>query len=200
MPAIDPKPLLRNEMKARRAGMASELPQAGEQMAEAVSAFFDALNDWPPAGTMIAGYYPIQSEINPFPLMQTFADHGCELCLPCLAPGENGFRMIFRSFAIGDSLTLGPFDIRQPLDTMPEVDPDVVLVPLLAFNRDGIRLGYGGGYYDRALERLRAEKVIRAVGVAFSGQEVADLPVEVHDQHLDGIFTELGLAGADPQG
>ncbi len=194
----DPKPLLRTEMKRRRAGFASDLPIAGDLMAQHVSATFDAMNDWPQPETLIAGYYPIQSEINPFPLMQAFADHGCDLCLPCLAPSETGFRMIFRRFSIGDSLILGPFDIRQPLDASPEVDPDVVLVPLLAFSRAGIRLGYGGGYYDRALERLRAVRPTHAVGIAFSGQEVADLPFEVHDQRLDGIFTELGLAGAGP--
>ena len=198
MPAIDPKPLLRNEMKVRRAGLASADPVAGDRLAGTVTATFDATNDWPHAGTIISGYYPIQSEINPFPLMQAFEQRGAVMCLPCLAPGENGFRMIFRRFDIGDDLTIGPFDIRQPAESAEEVDPDIILVPLLAFNRAGVRLGYGGGYYDRALERLRATKAVYAVGVAFSGQEVADLPFEVHDQRLDGIFTELGLAGAEP--
>ncbi len=194
----DPKPLLRNEMKRRRAALATAQPLAGDRLADAVVAELNQRLDWPDPHTVVAGYYPIQSEINPFPLMQAFADHGHPLSLPCLVPGEAGFRMIFRRFAIGDDLVHGPFDIRQPADHAEEVDPDVVMVPLLAFNRAGIRLGYGGGYYDRALERLRAHKAIRAVGIAFSGQEVAQIPFEVHDQQLDGIFTELGLTGAEP--
>jgi 5-formyltetrahydrofolate cyclo-ligase len=194
----DPKPLLRNEMKRRRAALATAQPFAGDHLAQAVAADLNERRDWPDHHTIVAGYYPIQSEINPFPLMQAFANRGHALCLPCLVPGESGFRMIFRRFSIGEDLVHGPFDIRQPADHSEEVDPDVVMVPLLAFNRAGVRLGYGGGYYDRALERLRAQKVIRAVGIAFSGQEVAQIPFEVHDQPLDGIFTELGLTGAEP--
>lgn len=193
----DPKPLLRNEMKRRRAMMASANPLAGEQLAQSVSAAFDA-GEWPDVRAVISGYYPIQSEINPFPLLQAFQSRGHALCLPALVPSEEGFRMIFRRFSIGDSLILGPFDIRQPIDSAEEIDPDIVLLPMLAFDRQGRRLGYGGGYYDRALEALRSRKAINAVGIAFSGQELAEIPFEVHDQPIDVMFTELGLVGAEP--
>lgn len=193
----DPKPLLRSEMKRRRAAMASANPLAGEQLAQSVAAGFDA-GEWPDVRAVIAGYYPIQSEINPFPLMQAFQSRGHTLCLPALVPSEEGYRMIFRRFGIGDSLVLGPFDIRQPVDTAEEIDPDIVLLPMLAFDRNLRRLGYGGGYYDRALEALRARKAINAVGLAFSGQELAEIPFEVHDQPIDVMFTELGLVGAEP--
>jgi 5-formyltetrahydrofolate cyclo-ligase len=193
-----PKPLLRAEMKRRRAGFAADLPLAGNDMADALAAVLDAHDDWPPQGTTLAGYWPIQSEINPFPLMQLFADRGYPLCLPCLEGSEIGYRMVFRDFKIGDELISGPLDIRQPPESVPEALPDVVLVPLLAYDVYGHRLGYGGGYYDRALEALRGLKPIKALGVAFSGQQLAEIPFEVHDQVLDGIVTEMGLLGAEP--
>ncbi len=198
----DPKPLLRNEMKRRRAAMATAQPLAGDRLAQAVEVAIEALGKWPLAGAVIAGYWPIQSEINPFPLMQMFEDRGYRLALPCLVPADEGYRMIFRRFRIGDALVTGPFDIRQPGDETPAIDPDVVLMPLLAFDERGVRLGYGGGYYDRVLADLRARSLdgrpITAWGVAFSGQQLAEAPFEVHDQRLDDILTEQGVVEARP--
>ncbi|MDI7776306.1 5-formyltetrahydrofolate cyclo-ligase [Asticcacaulis sp. EMRT-3] len=190
------KLLLRHEMKRRRAALAQADGLAGDRMAETVSS---ALEAWPRRGSLIAGYYPIQSEINPFPLLQIFEDKGYRLCLPCLVAGAEGYEMRFRAFRLGDDLEQGPFDIHQPHAAAGEVTPDVVLVPLLAFTRDGHRLGYGGGYYDRALAALRAQGDVRVCGIAFSGQELADLPFEVHDQKLDDIWTEQGVIEARAQ-
>ncbi len=190
----DPKPLLRSEMKRRRAGLATAQPLAGDQLAQAVETGIEALGKWPDAGAIIAGYWPIQSEINPFPLMQMFEDRGYPLALPCLVPLEaGGFSMIFRRFRIGDTLIHGPFDIRQPLDEADIVDPDVLLMPLLAFDITGVRLGYGGGYYDRVLADLRARRPVKAWGMAFSGQQLAEAPFDVHDQKLDDVLTEQGV-------
>ncbi|MBW8880070.1 MAG: 5-formyltetrahydrofolate cyclo-ligase, partial [Asticcacaulis sp.] len=147
MTVSDGKPLLRNEMKRRRAALATARPLAGDQLAQA----FETAEKWPAKGAVIAGYWPIQSEINPFPLMQMFEDRGYRLALPCLVPSDNGYEMVFRRFRIGDDLIHGPFDIRQPVDSTETVDPDVLLMLLLAFDARGVRLGYGGGYYDRAL-------------------------------------------------
>lgn len=191
-----PKPLLRNEMKRRRAGLAASDLRAGDHMAAAVAEALTATERWPQTGAVIAGYYPIQSELNPFPLMQVFENRGYRLALPCLMAAGEGFVMRFRRFAIGDALELGPFDIHQPRAEAGEAEPDVILVPLLGFTRDGHRLGYGGGYYDRALERLRLQRDMRVCGIAFSGQELAELPAEVHDQRLDEIFTEGGVIEA----
>ncbi|MGN6422590.1 MAG: 5-formyltetrahydrofolate cyclo-ligase [Asticcacaulis sp.] len=191
-----PKPLLRNEMKRRRAALAAADLRVGDHMAAAVAETLTAMERWPRAGACVAGYYPIQSEINPFPLMQVFEDRGYKLALPCLMAEGDGFVMRFRRFAIGDALELGPFDIHQPRAETGEVAPDVILVPLLGFTRDGHRLGYGGGYYDRALESLRLQRDMRVCGIAFSGQELAELPYEVHDQRLDEIFTEGGVIEA----
>jgi len=194
-----PKSLLRIEMKSRRAGFAAGDRLAGDRMAAAVTEALDELTLWPQGGAVVAGYYPIQSEINPLPLMQAFEDRGFPLALPCLVPDEGGYVMHFRRFRLGDDLEVGPFGIHQPHRDAGEVTPDVVLAPLLGFTRDGHRLGYGGGYYDRALEALRVRGHARLCGVAFSGQELAELPYDVHDQRLDEIFTERGVIEARPK-
>lgn len=187
------KSLLRSEMKTRRAGLAAANPFAGDILAELSMERLRSHIAPPSKSTIIAGYWPIQSEISPFPLMQALEDEGYKLALPCLVPGSDGYQMIFRRFVIGDALISGPFDIRQPSDQAPEVTPGIILLPLLAFDEAGIRLGYGGGYYDRALCDLRASHDIKAYGVAFSGQQLAEIPFEVHDQPLDGIVTEKGV-------
>jgi 5-formyltetrahydrofolate cyclo-ligase len=189
----DQKPLLRNEMKRRRAALARGMPLAGDILAELTCEALDERGEWPARDALIAGYWPIQSEINPFPLMQIFEERGYGLALPCLVPEGEGFRMIFRRFRLGDELVSGPFDIQQPADDADEILPDVVFLPLLAFDELGWRLGYGGGYYDRVLARLRAQKTVRGYGIAFSGQQLAEIPFEVHDQPLDGIFTDQGI-------
>lgn len=193
MREADQKPLLRSEMKRRRAVLAQNNPLAGDRLAERTAESLDARLAWPAPDALIAGYWPIQSEINPFPLMQVFEARGYGLALPCLVPDGHTFRMIFRRFSLGDALVSGPFDIQQPSDAADEILPDVMFLPLLAFDEQGWRLGYGGGYYDRVLARLRATRTVRAYGIAFSGQQLAEIPFEVHDQPLDGIFTDLGV-------
>jgi 5-formyltetrahydrofolate cyclo-ligase len=108
--------------------------------------------------------------------------------------------MRFRRFRLGDPLILGPFGIREPSQIAPQVEPDVLLLPMLGFDAVGIRLGYGGGYFDRALQALRAKTSVTAYGIAFSAQQLAEVPREGHDERLDGIFTETGLIGAGPAG
>lgn len=192
------KDLLRAEMKARRAQLATAQPLAGDDLADAAVAALDDAQAWPHHEAVVAGYWPIQSEINPFPLMQMFEERGYDLALPVLHPTGEGYRMGFRRFRLGEPLVPGPFGIREPGDIAPEVEPDVVLMPMLAFAEDGVRLGYGGGYYDRAMAELRATKAVTLYGIAFSAQQLAELPCEGHDQRLDGIFTETGLIGAGP--
>ncbi|HTM81071.1 5-formyltetrahydrofolate cyclo-ligase [Asticcacaulis sp.] len=193
MLTADQKPLLRNEMKRRRAAFAQGSPLAGDMLAEIALDHLDARRQWPAKDVVIGGYWPIQSEINPFPLMQVFKERGYALALPCLVAEGEEFHMIFRRFSLGDDLVSGPFDIHQPADDADEIAPDLVLLPLLAFDEQGWRLGYGGGYYDRVLVRLRAQKDMKAYGVAFSGQQLAEVPFEVHDQPLDGIFTDQSV-------
>ena len=189
------KPLLRAEMKKRRTALAVANPIAGEAVAKHAVAALD-VSGWPAKPLTVAGYWPIQSEISPFPLMEAFADRGYALALPCLVREDDTFRMIFRRFRIGDRLISGPFDILQPDEGLQEVEPDIVLMPLLAFTESGQRLGYGGGYYDRAVAALRGRKAIQAIGIAFSAQQLAEIPFEVHDQNLDGMYTDQGVIEA----
>jgi len=198
MTATDQKPLLRNEMKRRRAALATAHPFAGDHLAEAAVTALDETAAWPHKDSLIAGYWPIQSEINPFPLLQAFEDRGYRLALPCLVKSGEGYEMIFRRFRIGDDLAHGPFDIRQPVDSADPAEPDVVLLPLLAFDKRGVRLGYGGGYYDRTLSALRAHRPVAAWGIAFSAQQLAEIPFEAHDVRLDIVITETGLSGVAP--
>ncbi|HUF44987.1 MAG TPA: 5-formyltetrahydrofolate cyclo-ligase, partial [Aestuariivirgaceae bacterium] len=103
-----------------------------------------------------------------------------------------GQPLVFRAWAPGNPTVAGIWSIPVPLESAPELEPDVLIVPMLAFDGEGYRLGYGGGFYDRTLARLRAIKPVVAVGAAFAGQEVAQVPRGPHDEPLDWIVTEHG--------
>jgi len=140
---------------------------------------------------IVASYLPIKTEIDPRPLMGALADAGHDLVLPCIKRKANPLE--FRSFNIGDKLRGGTYNTREPLRSADIITPDIILLPLLAFSRDGHRLGYGGGFYDRTLAVLRSKRQIFACGLAFAGQEVPVLTTNEHDQKLDGVLTENGL-------
>jgi len=137
---------------------------------------------------IVATYLPIQSEINPGPLSKALVEAGCELALPCIK--RKAQPLEFRRFTPGDKLRGGPYNTREPLKSAEIVDPDIVLLPLLAFSKNGYRLGYGGGFYDRSLVALRAKKQIFACGLAYAAQEVPRVPTDEYDQKLDGVLTE----------
>lgn len=186
----DAKAALRREMKGRRAALAAASMDAGEWLAEA----FVARGVWPKAA-VVAGFYPIKDEIDPRPLMRHFKARGYTLALPRI---EAGGRMRFCACTLDAPLVAGPYGTRQPGPDAPEAFPDLILAPLLAFDREGGRLGYGGGFYDRALDYLRSvnqsnENPLRVWGVAFSAQAVARVPTEPHDQRLDAVLTEQGV-------
>lgn len=183
---------LRKDRKAHRAALAAADPQAGERLKGA----FIAADVWPEVGAVVAGYMPIGSEIDPRPLMAVLATRGHGLALPVISADKS--TMTFHVWKAEDALETGPMGIRQPLQNVPEVTPDIVLVPLLAFDRRGGRLGYGGGFYDRALHYHRRTKngkgkAIQCWGMAFSAQEIDAVPTEPHDQPLDAVLTERGL-------
>ena len=131
---------------------------------------------------------PLKSEINPLPLMQKLAESGARLVLPRIA--GRGSPLIMRAWAFGGPLDRGQWGIREPKADAPEVDPDILLVPLLAFDRAGYRLGYGAGYYDMTIKRLRGMKTVTAVGIAFAAQEVPEIPRTPRDERLDLVLTE----------
>ncbi|MEJ0026907.1 MAG: 5-formyltetrahydrofolate cyclo-ligase [Rhizomicrobium sp.] len=138
-------------------------------------------------GAVVAGYFPFRDEADPRALMAALAAKGHRLALPSVEPGRP---LTFRAWKMGDAMHASAFGIPEPLPSAPEAVPDLVLVPLLAFDTTGHRLGYGGGFYDRTLAAL---KDVTAIGVAYAGQEVAALPREAHDHPLDAVITENGL-------
>jgi len=139
-------------------------------------------------GVIVSGFSPLKTEINPLPLMRRLAEAGAKLALPVVA--GRGKPLITRSYAFGQPLNEGVWGIREPKDDAPEVDPDILVVPLAAFDRRGNRIGYGAGYYDMTISRLRSLKAIVAVGIAYAAQEVAEVPTTARDARLDLVLTE----------
>jgi len=139
-------------------------------------------------GMIVSGYSPLKSEINPLPLLRKLATAGAQLALPVVA--GRGKPLIMRSYAFGQVLDAGVWGIREPKDDVPEVEPDILIVPLAAFDRKGNRIGYGAGYYDMTINRLRQRKPAMAVGIAYAAQEVPEVPVTPRDARLDLVLTE----------
>lgn len=137
----------------------------------------------------VAGYVPIRSEMSPMPAMTQLAASR-EICVPVMrGPGQG---LVFHRWTPGCALVTGPFGVAVPAEPV-LVQPAVLIVPLVAFDGSGGRLGYGGGYYDRTLEALRTSGPLLALGLAYGAQRTADLPREETDQPLDGLVTEAGL-------
>jgi 5-formyltetrahydrofolate cyclo-ligase len=139
-------------------------------------------------GTIVAGFSPMKTEINPLPLMRKFADAGVQLALPCIA--GRGKPLIMRAWKFGDAFKAGQWGIREPMPDAPEVAPDIVIVPLACFDRAGHRIGYGAGYYDMTIAALRVQKKVIAIGIGFSAQEISRVPATERDEHLDLVLTE----------
>jgi 5-formyltetrahydrofolate cyclo-ligase len=139
-------------------------------------------------GTVIAGYSAIRSEVDPAPLMQKLAAEGARLALPAVT--ARGQSLVFRAFSPGDRLVLGALGIPEPSPAAAEVVPDILLVPLAAFDRLGHRIGYGAGHYDFTFAHLRRHKPISGIGLAFAVQEIKAVPALSHDVALDFVITE----------
>jgi 5-formyltetrahydrofolate cyclo-ligase len=144
-------------------------------------------------GVVVSGFSPLKSEISPLPLLRRLADAGAPLALPVVV--GRGQPLIMRAWSFGAPLTSGVWGIREPPADAPEVFPDVLLVPLLAFDRTGHRIGYGAGYYDMTIARLRAMKSVTAIGIAFAAQEIAVVPATPRDARLDLVLTEHEVIG-----
>ena len=140
------------------------------------------------ARAIVSGFSPLKSEINPVPLMRAFAAAGAQLALPVVI--GRGKPLTMRAWTFGAPLVSGVWGIREPAPEAPEVFPDILIVPLLAFDRAGQRIGYGAGYYDMTIERLRGMNPVTAIGIAFAAQEIAQVPVTPRDATLDLVLTE----------
>jgi 5-formyltetrahydrofolate cyclo-ligase len=141
-----------------------------------------------PRGKLIAGYWPLGDEIDPRPALIALGEAGGLMALPAVA--GQGMVLIFRGWRDGDVLESGPFGTAHPPSRAPLVEPDTLLLPLIAFDAVGNRLGYGAGYYDRTVAALRRQRKMLVIGLAYDEQEVPEVPAAPHDQRLDGIITD----------
>jgi 5-formyltetrahydrofolate cyclo-ligase len=181
--ALEAKSDLRREMIARRDALPPDVRSAGAEALAARPFPLPIASD-----TIVSSFMPMKSEINPLPLMKKLADAGAQLALP--VTGRRGQPLVMRAWTWGEPLMPGVWGIREPKPEAPQVDPDILLVPLLAFDRAGRRLGYGGGYYDLTLAQLRSRKPVMAIGLAFAVQEIAQVPTTPRDATLDLVLTE----------
>jgi 5-formyltetrahydrofolate cyclo-ligase len=142
-------------------------------------------------GMVVSGFFPIRSEADIRPLMARLKARGARLCLPVVLDRET---IVFRELVTGAELVDTGFGTRGPGPEAEVLDPDLLLVPLSAFDGRGNRIGYGAGHYDRAIARLREKgRNPRLIGIAFDCQEVAEVPDEAHDVRLEAVLTESGL-------
>jgi 5-formyltetrahydrofolate cyclo-ligase len=174
---------IRREAVARRAA----LPPA-ERAAAAATIAARTLPVAVATGAIVSGFSPLKSEINPVPLMRAFGAAGAQLALPVVM--GKGKPLTMRAWTFGAPLASGVWGIREPPPSAPEVFPDILIVPLLAFDRAGQRIGYGAGYYDMTIARLRGMKAVTAIGIAYAAQEITQVPVTPRDAALDLVLTE----------
>jgi len=179
------KAALRSEAHKRRAQLHPSLRV--EAARDAVAHFFDGLEIG--RSEVVAAYWPIRDELDIKHLIARLMDGGQPVALPVVLGDEEPLDL--RLWQEGAPLYEAGFGTLAPEDGAPRVEPDVILMPLLGFDRQGTRLGYGGGYYDRTLARL--PKRPRLVGFAFARQEIDHIPRDAHDVPLDAIVTELGV-------
>lgn len=179
------KTALRERMRTARGDARKQLGDNAFELG--AQNFLEAVRLSP--GECIAGYWPIGDEFDPRPLLSQISARGGNLALPAIS--ATGTRLSFRSWRPGDPLTQARFGTMEPSDSREPIDPAILIVPLLAFDRRGNRLGYGGGYYDRTLAALRRSGGFKlAVGLAFGAQRVPRVPTENNDQKLDAVVTE----------
>jgi 5-formyltetrahydrofolate cyclo-ligase len=180
----DPKAVLRRNALARRevvepaarAAFSRRLAEEGLRLARL----------WRPR--IVSAFDPVRDEPDTLLLLTALAGEGFATALPGVV--GRGSPLVFRVWRPGDPTRDGAMSIREPLEEAPIVDPDLLFVPLACFDRRGHRIGYGAGYYDRSLARLRAMKPVHAAGVAYGVCEIAAVPYETHDQSLDAVVTE----------
>ena len=174
--------LRRQVLERRRAVHAARHVHAAADLAQRVAGEIHGL------GNKIAGYWPIGEELDCRPALAALRAAGAEVALPVVeGPGEVLF---FRTWHPGDPLDSGPFGTSHPSRRAAVIAPTILLLPVLAFDHTGQRLGYGAGYYDRTIAALRRERTIVTVGLAYDEQEVDAVPVGRHDQSMDAVITD----------
>lgn len=176
---------LRKTARAHRAALAAAMPDHAARLAFHAGALNLS------ADAVVGGYAALAGEADPALLLARLSERGHALALPRVAAKDAA--LAFHRWKPGMALTQGGYGVPEPDPSWPRVALDVLLVPLLAFDAAGYRLGYGGGYYDRTLAELRAQGPILAIGIAYAGQEVEHLPHDDFDERMDMVLTETGI-------
>ena len=184
---LEAKKALRARIKAWRTGLGADLQaQAAAAVAKQGLDFLESR----PKGSVVSGFAPLADEFRVWPLLRRLNGEGFRLVLPVMQ--GKGRPLVFRAWTPGDAMDSGVWGIAEPRADKAALEPDILIVPLLAFDRRGWRLGYGGGFYDRTLKGLRARKAVVAVGLAHDEQEVDAVPHLDYDQRLDWVLTPSG--------
>ena len=188
------KSRLRQAMEARRAAIAlTERETRANALAGVVENLLAALPEQPAS---VSAFLSIGTEIDTAPLIARLTAKGLQLGLPVMV--SKAAPLMFRTWHPGAPLDTVKWGIREPTQDAPVLVPEVLLVPLLAFDRRGGRLGYGGGFYDRTLAALRKESPWPAIGIAFDEQEVDAVPTSDYDERLDWVATPSGPIRCQP--
>lgn len=183
---LDKNTLRARALGARKAIKLEHAHEAAQRLSVCLFKFI------PPQHRIIAGYMAIHGEISVAPALAAFHARGHILALPVVV--GDGKPLVFRKWQPGDALEKGAYGIDVPHANASEVIPDAVIVPLAAFDAEGHRLGYGAGYYDKTIARMRAQKKdILLVGAAYAEQQVEKIPADEHDRKLDAVATEKGV-------
>lgn len=178
----DVKATLRRAMlERRRAAHRSESKGAAAAVSHRITGEIEF------KGKIIAGYWPLGDELDCRPALEALSRAGAQVALPVVA--GQGQVLLFRTWKPGDTLDQGPFGTMHPGTRAAVVCPQILLIPLIAFDLEGNRLGYGAGYYDRTISSLRARDGVSAIGLAYDCQRVDMVPVDAHDQPLDAVLT-----------
>ena len=184
---LEQKRALRARIKAWRVGLGADVQaRAATAVAEQGLDFLKPR----PKGGVVSGFSPLADEFRAWPLLRGLHAEGFALALPVMQ--GKGNPLLFRAWQPGDAMDSGVWGIAEPKVDKAVLEPDILIVPLLAFDRRGWRLGYGGGFYDRTLKGLRARKAVVAVGLAHEEQEVDAVPHLDYDQRLDWVLTPSG--------
>ncbi|MCF6200162.1 MAG: 5-formyltetrahydrofolate cyclo-ligase [Hyphomicrobiaceae bacterium] len=185
---LEEKSQLRQQMKTQRGEIdAAGAKEAASAVIEQLKPFLASKKRW-----QIALYHPLHSELDALPLARFLSEQRVRLSLPVIMSRDEP--MIFRPWQIDELLVSAVHKIKVPPNKGLSATPELIIVPLLAFDKNGYRLGYGGGYYDRTLAQIRGERRVIAMGLAYDFQEVNSIPVGPHDQHLDYLLTPSGLS------
>jgi 5-formyltetrahydrofolate cyclo-ligase len=174
---------IRGRALARRAALRDAVAELSRRLAERFVASIPL-----PSAAVVSAYVAIGDEADPTPLLKLLRDKGHKIVLPRVT--GRGRALDFHVWDMGATLVPGGFGLSEPSAEWPKIDPDVLVVPLLAFDASGYRIGYGAGFYDRTLAKLRASRNVTAVGFAFAEQEFAPLPHDDKDERLDWIVTQ----------